>query len=115
MKPSGELLVITTAYDLALELTERVRKFPRDLRFVLGDRILVTVYDLLDTLVAARYSRDRAALLRQANLQLERLRFHVRMAHDLRVLDVRRYELVSEMVREAGRMVGGWTKAGEAG
>jgi hypothetical protein len=37
MKPSGELTVITKAYDLALELTDRVRKFPRDLRFVLEE------------------------------------------------------------------------------
>ena len=38
-----ELPVISKAFDLAKEMTERTRKFPRDLRFVLGDRILAGV------------------------------------------------------------------------
>ncbi len=39
-----ELIVITKAYDLVRELTARVDKFPRDRKFVLGDRILVNTY-----------------------------------------------------------------------
>ena len=35
-----ELVVITNAYDLVREMTRRVGKFPRDFRFLLGDRIL---------------------------------------------------------------------------
>ncbi len=42
--PVEELTVITKAYDLVRELTQRVGKFPRDYRFLLGDRILGNVY-----------------------------------------------------------------------
>jgi hypothetical protein len=52
-----ELPVISKAFDLAKEMTERTRKFPRDLRFVLGNRILATTYDVLDLLLEAKYSR----------------------------------------------------------
>ena len=37
-----ELVVITKAYDLVREMTRRVGKFPRDFRFLLGDRMLYT-------------------------------------------------------------------------
>jgi len=43
---------------------------------VLGERIERNLYDLLETLIQARYTRDRQGLLRQANLTLEVLRFH---------------------------------------
>jgi hypothetical protein len=35
-----ELPAITKAFDLAREMTQRTRKLPRDLKFVLGDRML---------------------------------------------------------------------------
>jgi len=106
-----EMLVITRAYDLVREVTDRVRRFPRDLRFVLGDRMLSTVFDVLDALIEARYTADRARLLRAANLGLERLRFQMRLAADLHLLSVVQYEQMAERIQEVGRMVGGWTKA----
>ena len=60
---SDELVVITRAFDLAREMTQRTRKLPRDLKFVLGDRMLTTTYDVLDTLIEARYARTKRALL----------------------------------------------------
>ena len=38
------------------------------------------LYDLLETLLQARYTKDRQSLLRQANLSLEVLRFQMRLA-----------------------------------
>ena len=59
--------VIQAVYQLALEYTRRVSKFPRDNRFVLGDRILQNCYNILEGLVEARYSRvdHRGRLLRE--------------------------------------------------
>jgi hypothetical protein len=53
-------------------------KFPRSQRFVLDERIEPHLYDLLGALIQARYVRERQALLRQANLSLEVLRFQLR-------------------------------------
>lgn len=108
---SEELPVIAKAFDLAKEMTERTRKFPRDLRFVLGDRILATTYDLFDLLLEARYSKTRHALLDRANLLLERLRFQVRLCVEQQLMTVRQYEYVAGLIDETGRMAGGWRKA----
>jgi hypothetical protein len=41
---------------------------------VLGDRIERNLYNLLETLIQARYTKNRRGLLEQANLMLEILR-----------------------------------------
>jgi hypothetical protein len=106
-----ELPVIAKAYELAREMTRRTRKFPRDLRFVLGDRLLATTYDVLDTLLEAKYTRVRRALLDRANLLLERLRFHVRLCQEEQLITVKQYEYLSAQIQETGAMLGGWRKA----
>jgi len=63
-------------------------KFPRNHRFVLGERIERNLYDLLETLIQAKYTRQRQPLLERANLMLEILRFQMRLAKDLQCLKV---------------------------
>jgi hypothetical protein len=106
-----ELTVIRKTYDLVLWSCRHVGKFPRDQRFVLGERIERRLYDLLETLLQARYTRDRQSLLRQANLSLEVLRFQMRLAHDLQCLRTNSYGFACQALQEIGAMVGGWLKA----
>jgi hypothetical protein len=107
-----ELIAITKAYDLVREMTARVGKFPRDFKFLLGDRILRNVYDVLDLLLEAKYTRDKWALLDRANVKLEQVRFQIRLAHDERLISTHQYEVAARLVNEVGRLVGGWRKAG---
>ena len=112
-----DLIVVQKAYDLIAWAVPAIGKFPRDYRFVLGERMETALYDILDALIEARYSREgRAALLRRVNVLLERFRFQVRLAKDLHCLGLKQYEHVSGLVQEVGRLVGGWAKAaGQAG
>src|SRR5436305_7335821 len=66
-----ELVVITKTYDLILWSCHHTGKFPRNHRFVLGERIERNQYDLLEVLIRAKYTRTRQELLAQANLVLE--------------------------------------------
>lgn len=101
-------------YQLLLWLTPAVEKYPRNFKFTLGDRTMATAIEALDHLIAATYSRDRLARLSAANLALERLRFLMRLASDLRIIDLRRYEHASRLIDDAGRLIGGWIKADRA-
>jgi hypothetical protein len=58
--------------------------------------------------------RQRSALLREANLGLDKLRFFFRMATDLRFLDARRYEHAARGLDDVGRLVGGWLRTHDA-
>jgi hypothetical protein len=80
MKKDQELIVITKTYDLILWSCNHTSKFPRNHRFVLGERIERNLYNLLEILIAAKYTKQRQRLLEDANLTLEVLRFQMRLA-----------------------------------
>jgi hypothetical protein len=101
-------------YQFLLWLVPAVDKFPRAQEFVLGDRIDTAALDVLDALITATYTRGRGSLLSDANLGLERLRFFMRLSHELRLLDNRRYVQPARSIDEVGRLVGGWIKAHHA-
>lgn len=82
----AELSVIRKTYDLVKWSCEHTSRFPRNHRFVLGERLERRLYELLETLIEARYTRQRQELLRRANLNLEVLRFQMRLAKDLQCL-----------------------------
>jgi hypothetical protein len=106
-----EYPVIRKMYDLTMTVTLRVRDFPRDCRFVLGDRMLVNCYNLLDGLIEARYAREKSAILQAQNLCLEKLRFQIRLCLDMKIVSPKQYGQLAEMVNEVGRMIGGWLKS----
>jgi hypothetical protein len=101
-------------YQLLNWLMPAVARFPREQRFLLGDRIQTTALDVLEALIEATYTRERRAHLARANLGLEKLRFFFRLAHEQRHLDARRYEHAARQIDEVGRLVGGWVKASGA-
>ena len=78
-----ELMIITKTYDLILWSCHHTSKFPRHHRFVLGERIERNLYDLPETPIRAKYTRQRQPLLEQANLMLEILPFQMQSAKDL--------------------------------
>jgi len=106
--------VLEKMYQFLLWLIPTVDKFPRAQKFLLGDRIQTAALDVMEHLVKAAYSRDKLSILNQINLQLETLRFLFRLAYDLKLMDMRRYEFASRALDDVGRMVGGWRKASHA-
>jgi hypothetical protein len=62
-----------------------LNKFPRDQRFVLGDRIETKLLDVQEFCLRAYYSREKRGHLLEANLQLEVARHLVRLANALKL------------------------------
>ena len=101
-------------YRFVVWLVPVLERFPRSQKFLLADRIQSEALDVLEALIVATYTRRRTGLLERANLGLEKLRFLVRLAGDLRHLDRRRYEHAARCLDETGRKVGAWSKAHRA-
>jgi 23S rRNA-intervening sequence protein len=97
-------------YDFTRWLLERTEKFPRKIRSTFRLRIDNMALDVLEGIVEARYSRDKAHILRRIDLKMEVLRLMLRMCHDMRHLDHKAYEHASRTINEAGKMVGGWRR-----
>ena len=101
-------------YQFLLWLLPTLDKLPRKQKFLLGDRIETAALDVLDSLIAATYTRGRDRMLNDANLGLERLRFFMRLTNELRMIDNQRYEHAARSLDDIGRQVGGWVKAHRA-
>jgi len=102
------LLVIEA---MLLQIIPLVAKFPRDHKFLLGDRLYSKLLDVQECCLRAYYSKDKRAHLIEANLLLENSRHLVRLSYKMRCLNLRGYEQCSRRIDELGRMVGGWLRS----
>ena len=100
-------ILLVKWYDVTRWLLERVDSFPKNQRFIFGQRLADRAMDILELLVEAAYSHRKADLLAGANRDIEVLRWLVRMATDRKVLTPRQYEHCCLSLAECGRMVGG--------
>ncbi len=111
-KKTGEpAVVVGKAYDLVLWLVQKVEHFPRSYRFSVGDRIVSGGLDLLLALVQSAYTADKAGLLESASARTNSLRYLLRLAKDLHLINIDSYAFSAGCLEEVGRMVGGWQKA----
>lgn len=85
-------IALEKCYQFLLWLIPTLEKFPKSQKFLLGDRIQNLALSTQESLIEATYSKKPLAHLAQANLHLEKLRYLLRLAHDLQHLDLRRYE-----------------------
>ena len=72
MKKAEELTVIAKTYDLILLSCNHTNRFPRNHRSVLAEWIERNLYDLLETLIRAKYTKNRQQLMEEAKLKVER-------------------------------------------
>ena len=98
-------------YQFLLWLIPTLEKFPRNQKFLLGDRIQSTALTVLETLITATYTRARKTLLASANLAVEKLRYLLRLCLDLGHLSVRRFEHAIRLLAAVGGRIGAWLKS----
>lgn len=103
-----ELKVISDFYDFILWLIRHVEKFPRHHRYSLGRDMEARLQVILALLLRAKYTRDKAAFLADANIELEVLRFQIRLAKDLSALPAKSHAHAAKVLGEIGSQVGGW-------
>jgi hypothetical protein len=91
-------------------LLPTTEKFPKKVRFTFANRIDNLALDVVEDLVEARYTRDKRAILKQANLRLEKLRILLRLCHELHYLPHTSYAHAMRALTEVGKMLGGWRR-----
>lgn len=103
-----ELQVIQDLYDFTLWLMRHTEKFPRHHRYSLGMAMEGRLQRILELLLRAKFTRDKTDVLNDANIELEILRFQVRLAKDLRALPAKSHAHAARYMQGIGRQIGGW-------
>jgi len=107
----SDLIVIQKAYDCYLYLHNVLRNFPKSEKFVLSADIKNTFFEMLRLFLIANKLQYKKKTLYDADIQLELLRFKIKLSYDLNYLPIRKFELLSKMFAEIGRLLGGWIKS----
>ena len=108
MNENPQILVIF--YDYLLYLVQRVSKFPRNQRYLMGERLEMLSLEVMARLVAAAFSTEKLEILKDANIKLEQIRFHVRLCKDTKLLNLQHYEVMSKKLNDIGIQLGAWIK-----
>lgn len=106
----SDLPIIQKTHDLIKWYVPILNRLPRDHKFMLGDRIVAGLYDLLEGLIRARYARDKLHQLQDLNTQLDVLRHQTQLLLEFELLSVRRYEYVGQYFNSIGVELGGWIR-----
>src|SRR2546425_1855837 len=104
-------VVVQKAYDWALWIIPKVEKFPKSYRFSIGQSLVTASIELLMNLVDATYQTRNAGSLGAAVREVNRILYLVRLAKDLRMINLAGHEFAAKAMDEVGRMAGGWLKS----
>jgi 23S rRNA-intervening sequence protein len=91
-------------------LFNHTANFPRQERFRLATHIDETIFDFHEQLLRAAYADQPLEHLREADLQLTKLRTYLRLAVELKYTAPRQYQYIAEQTTEIGKLLGGWIK-----
>lgn len=110
MSDTKELIIYQKYYDLMLYSLPIIGRFPKDQRFILGQQIENQMIEIAKMIVHANKLRQKKGKLYEIDIELEKLRFLIRLSKDLRIMTVSKYGHHCERLDEVGRLLGGWLK-----
>ena len=106
----NELPIIQKTHDLIQWYVPILNRLPRDHKFLLGDRIVSGLYDLLEGLIKVRFSKEKLSQLQVLNTQLDILRHQTLLLLNFQLLSAKRYAYVGQRIDNIGIDLGGWIK-----
>lgn len=100
---------LISAYKLWQEF---IRHFPKTCRYTLGARIDFFFLKTIEQIYAASYENINQKLnfVSSASKKLDMLKFFLQIAWEIKVLDNKKYIILSEKLDEIGGMIGSWQK-----
>jgi hypothetical protein len=103
--------IFNKTYDFVKWLLPLTIGFPRQQRFVLAAALQQEALCFQGLLIEAVHQPDPGPKLETADAQLDKLRTHLRLCHDLKLISSGQYEHAASMLVEIGRLLGGWKKS----
>jgi four helix bundle protein len=102
--------IFTKTSNFLLWLMQHTEKFPKSERFRLAKRIEDAAFDFYEDLIQAVKSGDKKRHLLAADLELDKVRLYIRLAHTRRLTNHDQYLFAAEALTEIGKLLGGWLK-----
>lgn len=108
--PIEDLILYQKVYDLILYAFPILEKFPKNQKWILAQDIQKSMLNLEKYLIPAHRNYRRREMLEKANIEIEIIRCLVRLAKDLKFINIHRYGVFCTKLEEIGRIFGGYAK-----
>ncbi len=105
-----ELPIITKTLNLIKWYVPLLNGLPRNHHFILGDRIIKGLYDLMEGLIKAKYSPQKLDLLESSNIQLELMRYQRQLLIDFGLISQGQFAEIGQSLQSIGLDLGNWIK-----
>lgn len=111
MGNTEDLKVLQKVYDMIQYGYIALRQYPKSEKFTLAADTKRSMYELLKLIIRANKRYYKKTTLQDIDIELDNLRYLVRLGNDLGFLPFKKYENWSRLLNEIGRMIGGWMKS----
>ena len=88
-----------------------LRQFPKYEKHVLAAEIRLTAWSVLRLIIICNRRYHKKTTMQDLDAELDLLRSQIRIAHELKYLPFKQYELWTRQVDEIGKMIGGWIRS----
>lgn len=102
--------IFSKTYDFLVWLLDHTEKFPKSERFRMAKRLEDTLFSIHANLVQALHTETQRQSLREADRELDKLRFYLRLSQERKLTSKGQYHHAAGMVMEIGKLLGGWMK-----
>lgn len=103
--------IFSKTYDFVAWLIPLTVKFPRQHRFVMAAALQREALCFQGLLIEAAHQPHPRGALIAADVELDKLRTHLRLCRDMYLISPGQYEHAARMLVEVGRLLGGWQKS----
>jgi hypothetical protein len=103
-----DLPIYHQTYQLLQLVVNRIREFPRDLKFSLGDRIRNETVDLVVFIYKANSNTNKVPFLSEMLERLQVVQLLLRLAKDMKCLSIKQFSEISIVVQGLSKQTRGW-------
>jgi len=104
------LPIFQKGYDFNLEIYKTTHNFPREYKYSLGQKMKEIASELLDCIIIANSKENKESYFSEIKIRIERLRIHLRVSYDLKIVNNKRFEFLNRFLEEISKQVAGWEK-----
>ncbi len=110
MSSPSDLPLYLATYKLLQYLYNLTQQFPRSYKYSLGENIIDLTWQVLDSIIEANIlpNNEKAGMIRKSSAAFDKLKIRLRLSHELKLINDRRYAFIIQENEEIGKMLSGW-------
>jgi len=106
-----DIPIFTKTYEFYKKLSFIIPSFPKTKRYTLGQKLDNTTLDIMELLFAIPVCTNKTIVLQKISVKVDLLKILLRLAKDSQSMNEKNYLDLQTILREIGKMLGGWIKS----